>query len=277
MAPIEKSWKLTAQRALFAFALAALACPAQPARSGGHGAADASVTAIAGEPGAFDVRTAAGHTTARWPTASPAGPAPDYVIRALDHDWDFLASATNGADTLAVPTGSTVRWQLVSGIHTLTSGRGADDPDAGAGFDYLLDELHPQFDSTFTSPDTVDYFCFFHEPHMRGTLIVVGNAGVPGERIPSRLAFTQPPSPNPSRGVVSFDIGLPREQKVRVEVLDLLGARVALLHDGPLGPGEHPFRWRGLTDRGERANAGVYTVMLRSGAMKVSRTVSLLR
>jgi len=269
--------KLAARCVLFALSFAALACPAPAARSGDHCAADARITAIAGAPGAFEVGTGAGRTTAHWPAASPATPPPGYVIRALDHGWGVVGSEGNAADTLAVPAGSTVRWELVSGIHTLTSGRGADDPDAGLGFDYLLDEQHTHFDSTFAAPDTVDYFCFFHEPRMRGTLIVVANAGVPGDHIPSRLAFTQPPSPNPSRGAVGFDIGLPREQKVRVEVLDLLGGRVALLHDGPLAAGEHPFRWRGFTDRGERAPAGVYTVMLRSGATQVARTVSLLR
>ena len=136
---------------------------------------------------------------------------------------------------LVVPRGSTVSWQCVTGIHTLTSGRGASDPDAGAGFDYLLDEQHPRFDSTFTDPDTVRYFCFFHEPRMRGVLVVTSSADVPEGPARARLAFRTPPRPNPSRSTVSLEIGVPREQKVRIEVLNLLGTRVALLHDGPLG------------------------------------------
>jgi hypothetical protein len=52
---------------------------------------------------------------------------------------------------------------------------------------------------------------------------------------------------------------------------------VALLHDGPLAAGQHPFRWRGVTDRGERARSGVYTVILHSGAMSVARQVTVLR
>jgi plastocyanin len=262
--------------ALCALGLMTLACPVREARSGGHCAADAAITAIDGRPGWFDVQTASGRTTARWP-AAPQSSVPAYVIRALDHGWDTDGSAETATDTLVVPAGSTVRWQLVTGIHTLTSGRAADDPDAGSAFDYLLDEQHPQFDSTFTAPDTVEYFCFFHEPGMRGVLIVTSSAGVPGERLPSRLAFTRPPRPNPSLGAVSFDVGLPSEQKVRIEVLDLLGTRVAVLHDGPLAAGDHPFRWRGVTDRGDRARAGVYVVLLRSGAMTIAREVSLLR
>jgi len=255
----------------------ALAGPSPATRPAGHCAADAAISPIDGHPGWFDVQTAAGRTTARWPAASPEVAAPAYVIRALDHGWDADGDDRAGADTLVVPQGSRVRWQLVSGIHTLTSGKGAGDPDAGAGFDYLLDEQHAHFDTTLDTPDTLDYFCFFHEPGMRGVIIVTSSAGVGGDRPPSRLAFTQPPRPNPTLGTVSFNVGLPREQKVRIEVLDLLGVRVALLHDGPLAAGDHPFRWRGTTDRGDRARAGIYIVMLGSGAMTVARQVSLLR
>jgi plastocyanin len=268
---------LPTRLALCALALVSLAGPARDARSGGHCAADAEISAIAGRPGWFHIRTAAGRTTARWPGVSPENLVPTYVIRALDYGWDADGNAETPTDTLVVPAGSTVRWQLVSGIHTLTSGKESGDPEAGSGFDYLLDDQHAQFDSTFTAPDTVEYFCFFHEPGMRGVLIVTTSAGVPGERIASRLAFTQPPRPNPGRGTFSFEVGLAREQKVRIEVVDLLGVRVALLHDGPLAAGAHPFRWRGLTDRGERARAGLYLVLLRSGAMTISRPVSLLR
>jgi plastocyanin len=262
--------------ALCALGTMALACPPSRTHAGGHCAAAAAIVPIEGRPGWFQVETPAGRTTARWP-AAPESSVPAYVIHALDRGWDADGNTATAADTVVVPAGSTVRWQLVSGIHTLTSGRSADDPGAGAGFDYLLDEQHPLFDSTFTAPDTVDFFCFFHEPSMRGVLIVTSSAGVPPPRPPTRLAFTAPPRPNPSLGTVSFDIGLPRDQNVRVEVLDLLGVRVALLHDGPLEAGNHPFRWRGVTDRGARARSGVYLVMLTSGALQVSREVSLLR
>jgi len=227
-------------------------------------------------PSRVDSHSAQPRTTAR-PPAADETLVPEYVIRAMEHGWDVDGSQEIATDTLVVPVGSTVRWQLVTGIHTLTNGRDAGDPEAGTRFDYLLDEQHPRFDSTFTDPDTVTYFCFFHEPGMRGVLIVHGSASVPEPQLPSRVAFTQPPRPNPTRGVVSFDVGMARDQVVRVEVLDLLGTRVALLHDGPLAAGQHPFRWRGVNDRGERARSGVYIVKLQSGAVTAARAVSVLR
>jgi flagellar hook capping protein FlgD len=280
MAPIERQLRVLCARPVLArlalAACAAFACMPGVARAGRH-AADAAITAVDGRPGWFEVRNGRQRTVARWPSAPRENLVPSFVIRAMDHGWDADGSPETLTDTLVVPAGSTVRWLLVSGIHTLTDGRSAADPEAGKGFDYLLDEQHTQFDSTFSDPDTVDYFCFFHEPAMRGVIVVIASAGVPPEPLPSRLAFTHPPRPNPSRGTVSFDVGLAREQTVRVEVLDLLGTRVALLHDGPLAPGEHPFRWRGVTEKGDRAQAGVYIVRLSAGALETSRQVSLLR
>lgn len=260
--------------ALPALGLLLLAGPPPASRAAGHCATHADLSPIAGSPGWF--RLGAGPLAARWPEASPVAIVPTYVIRALDHGWDVDGSSETVTDTLVIPKGSTVSWQRVTGIHTLTSGKGADDPDAGIAFDYLLDEQHPRFDSTFTDPDTVEYFCFFHEPRMRGVVIVAASADVP-EPPRSRIGFSAPPRPNPSRGTVSFEVGLPRDQRVRIEVLDLLGARVAVIQDGPLTAGNHPFLWRGVTDGGVRARSGVYVIVLRSGAAMTSRRVSLLR
>ncbi|HEY2955294.1 MAG TPA: FlgD immunoglobulin-like domain containing protein [Candidatus Eisenbacteria bacterium] len=267
------------RHALQALALLIFPSLASAAGPGSHCASAAHVQAIDGRPGWFRIETAAGRTAARWPAAAPGGgAAPAYVIRALENRWDSDGNPATETDTLVVTAGSTVRWLLVSGLHTLTSGRDSADPDAGNRFDYLLDEQHAWFDSTFTSPDTVEFFCFFHEPGMRGVLIVSGSASVRDGPQPTRLRFTRAPWPNPSLGgATSFAVGVPREQAVRVEVLDAEGRRVALLHDGPLAAGDHPFRWRGASDRGERVRSGLYVVRLRAGEVTAMRTVSVLR
>jgi len=45
-----------------------------------------------------------------------------------------------------------------------------------------------------------------------------------------------------------------------VTVHDVGGRRVARLHDGPLPPGEHTFRWDGRDGTGSAAGSGVYFV-----------------
>jgi len=259
---------------------AAIALAPGPARAvaaaGGHCASRATIAPVRGSAGEFRIGTPRGTTTARWP-AAPEGAVPPYLIRALDQTWDADGNPATVEDTLVIAVGSTVRWVLASGIHTLTSGKNSSDPLSGVHFDYLLDDAHPAFDSTFSQPDTVEFFCFFHEPVMSGVVIVSENASVPGDPLPHALTFSRPPVPNPSRGTIGFAIALPRERQVEIEVLDVTGRQVASLHRGPLAAGEHPFRWRGRSDSGDLAPTGIYVIHLRSGEVSATRRVSLLR
>ena len=75
----------------------------------------------------------------------------------------------------------------------------------------------------------------------------------------TRLALSAP-SPNPSRGDVSFTLGLPADARVQVSVFDAQGRRVRSIHEGPLAAGRHAFRWDGRDAGGRLARAGVYFV-----------------
>ena len=68
------------------------------------------------------------------------------------------------------------------------------------------------------------------------------------------------PSPNPSRGEVSFALTLPSEAKVALGVFDAMGRRVRSIHGGTLGAGRHTFRWDGRDAAGRPTGAGVYFV-----------------
>jgi len=257
---------------------ATLACPAADAAPDMAGAHCMSVTLepVAGRPGWF-VATPASPSHARQFPVRPAGDtAPDFVFDASGTAWDADGRLETSPDTLEVPIGTRVRWHRVSGLHTITDGLGADDPAAGTRFDYLLDAVHPDFDSTFVNPDTVNFFCAFHEPAMRGVLIVSANASVPPEGPPPTLAFMRSPWPNPSRGVIAFSLGLPTEARVTVEVLDLAGRRVALLYRDALAPGEHPFHWRGVDASGQRLAAGTYLVRVTDGQRVTARRFALI-
>jgi len=75
-----------------------------------------------------------------------------------------------------------------------------------------------------------------------------------GAEAPARLVLGAP-APNPFRGATTVTLALPSAQPVRAEVVDLLGRRVTLLHDGALGAGTHALVWDA-----EAAPPGVYLV-----------------
>jgi hypothetical protein len=80
------------------------------------------------------------------------------------------------------------------------------------------------------------------------------------------------PAPNPSDGRATFRLEVAEAQAVRVEVLDALGRRVAVLHAGTLAAGSHP-----LTLDGVALPAGVYVVRAEAGGVVATRTVTLVR
>jgi len=73
--------------------------------------------------------------------------------------------------------------------------------------------------------------------------------------------------PNPSRDRAVVTLQLARPMPVTLEVIDLSGRRIALLHEGPLAAGMQEIAWDGRTQTGERAESGVYFYRLSAGGM----------
>jgi FlgD Ig-like domain len=261
---------------LASIALVAMGFSSQPARAD-HCAAKAQVSPVPGAPDQFRITTSHGTTIARSPKSPEAMRAGAiFTINLLDGTFDADNNALTAQDTLIVPIGSTVRWHLVTGLHTVTNGHDSGDLAAGTRFDYFMEPAHPDFDSLFTAPTTVYFFCYFHEPVMAGALIVRQNADVPGSGASPFAEFSRPPAPNPARGAVSFAITLPHEQAVDLAIVDVAGRRIASLAHDRLTAGEHPFRWDGRTNDGDRAAVGQYRVVFRAGGTVQSRAFSLL-
>ncbi|NBB86975.1 MAG: S8 family serine peptidase [Bacteroidetes bacterium] len=78
---------------------------------------------------------------------------------------------------------------------------------------------------------------------------------------PEALAFG-PVYPNPSSGEVTAEVAVPEAMNVRVELFNVLGQQIALLHSGPLPPGVHELHWDGLTPGAGAAASGVYLLRL---------------
>ena len=81
--------------------------------------------------------------------------------------------------------------------------------------------------------------------------------------------------PNPARESCSVRLVLAHSGRVRAEVLDASGRRVADLAEDELYPaGSHVLTWDGRARAGERAPAGVYLVEARvEGEARVRKLV----
>lgn len=96
------------------------------------------------------------------------------------------------------------------------------------------------------------------------------SAGRPSETGTPHLSA---PRPNPFTTSTTFALRVPTPGPARVEVFDLLGRRVATLHDGPLAGGaEHRFTFaaRGLP-------SGLYVVRATGAGFSQARRVTLSR
>ncbi|TQE98751.1 MAG: BspA family leucine-rich repeat surface protein [Spiribacter salinus] len=78
---------------------------------------------------------------------------------------------------------------------------------------------------------------------------------------PDELAFGAV-YPNPSVGEVTIEVAVPETMTLQVELFNMLGQQVGLLHSGELAPGVHELRWDGRTANGAAAASGVYLVRL---------------
>jgi flagellar hook assembly protein FlgD len=85
------------------------------------------------------------------------------------------------------------------------------------------------------------------------------------------------PSPNPSGGRVRLDVSLPTAARVRLDVYDVQGRRVATLIDGRLGAGLHPVSWESRDHRGRRVAAGVYWARFEALGEVRTRAIVLAR
>ncbi|MFH1277105.1 MAG: plastocyanin/azurin family copper-binding protein [Candidatus Eisenbacteria bacterium] len=85
-------------------------------------------------------------------------------------------------DSVTVSVGDTVQWVWGGAPnHTVTSGTGSADPDAGALYDAPLNSLNPTFSYVFSGAGGIyPYFCRLHELlNMDGVVIVEEQVGVP--------------------------------------------------------------------------------------------------
>lgn len=84
------------------------------------------------------------------------------------------------------------------------------------------------------------------------------------------------PWPNPFNPATTISMELGRAAVATLELVDLRGRRVRVLHRGELASGRHIFRWDGRDDGGRRVASGAYLVVLRAAGEQRVRRVLLI-
>jgi hypothetical protein len=97
-------------------------------------------------------------------------------------------------------------------------------------------------------------------------------ADVPAQP-PASVELLRAPAPNPARGAVRLAVVLSESGALELEVLDVVGRRVATLADGTFDAGTHAFVWRGLDDHGRKLPAGLYRARARAAGRADSRSI----
>lgn len=85
-------------------------------------------------------------------------------------------------------------------------------------------------------------------------------------QIPESYALHQN-YPNPFNPATTIHFDLPYQSKVKLEVFNILGQRVALLMDGILPAGYRSVIWNGRSDKGIELASGLYIYRLKAEAL----------
>lgn len=102
--------------------------------------------------------------------------------------------------------------------------------------------------------------------------VVGGDTGTDVDALPQPLSFeTSPAYPNPFRDRTQVVVRVDRAQEMTVSVYDMLGRRVAVLHDGPLSSAQT------LTLDAAHLPNGVYTIRASGATGSRTRTAVLIR
>ena len=94
----------------------------------------------------------------------------------------------------------------------------------------------------------------------------------------SYVLYQNYPNPfNPSTFITFTVPWSSKGEQVKLDILDVRGARIAGLIDERLGSGSYVVRWDGHTSVGSAAASGIYFYRLRAGTVSMTRKMILLR
>lgn len=96
------------------------------------------------------------------------------------------------------------------------------------------------------------------------------------ENIPSEFALSQN-YPNPFNPSTTIKYSLPKEEKVRIVIYDMLGNKISELINENKNAGSYQIVWNGNDDKGRKVSSGVYILTINSGSYFQSRKMVLMK
>ena len=83
--------------------------------------------------------------------------------------------------------------------------------------------------------------------------------------------------PNPFNQETIWEVELPREENLRLEIFNLLGQRVSVLYSGPKEAGRFRIRWDGKIPGRVEAPTGIYFCRMQAEDFVQVRKLLLIR
>ncbi len=83
--------------------------------------------------------------------------------------------------------------------------------------------------------------------------------------------------PNPFNPTTTIAFDIPRTVKVKLEIYNILGQRVATLMDKPLPAGRYQVQWNGRNHQGVPVSSGIYILHFKAGQFVKNRRMILLK
>ena len=157
-----------------------------------------------------------------------------------------------------------VHWGTTSKVYT-------DFIDAGTRASCDIENLQ---DSTryYFSVTAVDFWG--NESSFSNEVISAGNQAPPQVSAKFDLGFNYP---NPFNGDTSFGFTLPEESDIHLAVYNSIGQKIKIVADGQFQAGLHKASWNGDNALGGAVSSGTYLCVLEIGAIRLTRTITLLR
>lgn len=206
-----------------------------------------------------------------------------YVAR-----WDGASWHAMGTGWATDRGGSVQALTVTAGNELIAGGNSNSSTEPGAGHRWQVvrwngsdwEEFLPDFTMGLSTPQVVALFPWGPDLVVGGSFlsnaaaeamdfITIARCNAPVSVAPSgvssRIAL-RAEGANPFFASTSIAFDLPDEvSSLRLEIHDLAGRSVRMLHDGALRAGGHSRRWDGRGDDGRRVPAGVYFATLKSG------------